>query len=155
MITFEALKDNNDIQELIKSTFDMDLAIFGGWGYTQDDATIIEALSEGMPLKQLQHMLTSIRAHLEMNITQTPENRYGGINANERSREEHKIQKNIYDEVHYEITAMKEDLYTAFIKEYKAGYGNETFDLSEHFQRRKEATLTREIVHYFEVSRTK
>ncbi len=155
MITFEPLKHNNDIQELIKSTFDMDLAISGGWGYTQDDATIIEALAEGMPLKQLQHILTSIRAHLEMNITQTPENRYGGINSNERSREEDKVQENIYDEVQYEITGIKEDLYTAFIKEYKAGYGKETFDMAAHFEKRKEATLTREIVHYFEVSRCK
>jgi len=155
MITFETLKHNNDIQELIKSTFDMDLAISGGWGYTQNDATIIEALSEGMPLKQLQHILTSIRAHLEMNITQTEENRYGGINANERSRKEHKVQENIYDEVVYEITGIKEDLYTAFIKEYKAGYGEETFDMPEHFKKRKEATLTREVVHYFEVSHCK
>lgn len=155
MITFKTLKHNNDIQELIKSTFDMDLAISGGWGYTQDDATIIDTLPEGMPLKQLQHMLTSIRAHLEMNITQTEENRYGGINANERSREEHKEQADIYDEVQYEITGIKENLYTAFIKEYKAGYGKETFDMATHFKKRKEATLTREVVHYFEVSHCK
>ena len=155
MITFETLKHNNDLQELIKSTFDMDLAISGGWGYAQDDATIIESLVEGMPLKQLQHMLTSIRAHLEMNITQTEESRYGGINANERYREEHKEQEKCYDEVHYEVTGIKEDLYTAFIKEYKAGYGKETFDMAEHFKKRKEATLTREVIHYFEVSHCK
>jgi len=47
---------------------------------------------------------------------------------------------------------MKEDLYTAFIKEYKEGYGKENFDLIEHFKKRKEATLTREVTHYFKVN---
>jgi hypothetical protein len=152
MTTFKKLQNNN-IQELIKSTFDADLALAGDWGYTKEKATIIESVSEGMPLSQLEHMVTSIRAHLEMNITQAQENRYSGINANERAREESRSDEGIFNKVTYEITAMKEDLYAAFIKEYKEGYGKEDFDLNEHFKKRKEATLTREVVHYFEVSR--
>ncbi|MCD6212129.1 MAG: hypothetical protein J7J02_04010 [Sulfurovum sp.] len=154
MAAFKKLQENNNIQELIKATFDADLALAGSWGYTKEKATIIESLQEAMPLSQLEHMVTSIRAYLEMNITQEQENRYGGINANERAREEIRSKEGIFNKVTYEITAMKEDLYTAFIKEYKEGYGKEEFDLNEHFKRRKEATLTREIVHYFEVSRT-
>lgn len=154
MTTFKKLQENSDIQELIKSTFDADLALAGTWGYTQEKPTIIEALPEGMTLSQLEHMITSIRAHLEMNITQEEKNRYGGINANERAREEIRSQEGTFNKVTYEITAMKEHIYTAFIKEYKEGYGQEDFDLSEHFKRRQEATLTREVVHYFEVSCT-
>ena len=153
MTTFKKLQENNNIQELIKSTFDADLALAGNWGYTKEKATIIEAVAESMTLSQLEHMVTSIRAYLEMNITQEQENRYAGINANERAREERRSEEGIFNKVTYEITAMKEDLYTAFIKEYKEGYGKEDFDLSEHFKRRQEATLTREVVHYFEVSR--
>ena len=153
MNTFKKLKNNNDIKQTIKSVFDADLALDGGWGYTKDQATIVEAIQNNMPLSQLEHMVTSIRAHLEMNITQEQENRYGGINANERAREESRSEEGIFNKVTYEITAMKEDVYTAFIKEYKEGYGKEDFDLNEHFKKRQEATLTREVVHYFEVSR--
>jgi len=152
MTNFKKLQENGNIRELIKSTFDADLPLAGSWGYTQEKATIIEALPEGMPLLQLEHMLTSIRAHLEMNITQEQENRYGAINANEKAREEIKSEEDIFDKVTYEITAMKEDLYHVFIKEYKEGYGKEDFDLNDHFKRREEVTLTREVVHYFEVS---
>jgi len=152
MTTFKRLQENTDIQELIKSTFDTDLPLAGSWGYTQEKASIIEALPDGMPLLQLEHMLTSIRAHLEMNITQEPENRYGAVNANERAREEIKSEEGSFDKVTYEITAMKEDLYNAFIKEYKEGYGKENFDLNDHFKRREAATLTREVIHYFDVS---
>jgi len=152
MTTFEQLQENTDIRELIKSTFDADLPLAGNWGYTEETATIIEALPEGMSLPQLEHMVTSIRAHLEMNITQEKEHRYGAINANERAREESSSDAHVFNKITYEITAIKEALFNAFIKEYKEGYGKEDFDLNEHFKRRQEATLTREVVHYFEVS---
>ena len=152
MTTFNKLQENTNIHELIKTTFEADLPISGDWGYSKEKATIIEALPQGMPILQLEHTITSIRAHLEMNITQEKENRYGGINANERAREVISSDTTVFDKVTYEITAIKEDLYNAFIKEYKEGYDNEELDLSDHFKRRKEATLTREVVHYFEVS---
>jgi hypothetical protein len=152
MITFKKLQDENNIKDLIKSIFDADLDLCGGWGYTQENATIINTLPKGMPLNQLQHMVTSIRAHLEMNITQEQDNRYGGINANERAREESETTKGIFNKVTYEITAMKEDLYTVFMKEYKENYGKEDFDLNAHFKRRANATLTQEVIHHFEVS---
>ena len=152
MKTFEHLQKNSDIQALIKTTFDADLPIAGDWGYTKEEATTIKALPEGMTLSQLEHMLTSIRAHLEMNITQEKAHRYGGINANETAREQIKNNKATFDKVTYKITAIQEDLYNAFIKEYKEGYGKETFDLNAHFQKREESTLTREVIHYFEVT---
>jgi hypothetical protein len=88
-----------------------------------------------------------------MNITQDEEHRYAGINANELQRERVESNELIYDKVSYEISAIKEGIYTKFIKEYKKGYGKEEFDISEHFKRRKEATLTREVIYYFEVSK--
>jgi hypothetical protein len=151
MTTFKQLTENENIQELIKTTFDADLPLSGDWGYSREKATIIESLPQGMPIKQLEHTLTTIRAHLEMNITQDKENRYGGINANEKSREVITESNTTFEKITYEITAIKEDLYNAFIKEYKAGYESEELDLNEHFKRRKEATLTREVIHYFDV----
>ncbi len=155
MTPFNPLQENTNIQELIKKTFDADLPLSGDWGYSKEKASIIAALPQGMPLPQLEHMITSIRAHLEMNITQEEENRYGAINANEISREESQSNGRIYAKVTYEVTAIKEDLFKQFIQEYKEGYEKEGFDLNEHFKRRKEATLTREVVHYFEVSNIK
>lgn len=155
MTTFNTLQENTNIHELIKATFDADLPVSGDWGYSKERASIIVALPQSMPLPQLEHMITSIRAHLEMNITQEEENRYGAINANEISREESQNDGLIYAKVTYEVTAIKENLFKQFIREYKEGYEKEGFDLNEHFKRRKEATLTREVVHYFEVSHIK
>jgi len=155
MTIFNELTQQDNLQEFIKTTFDINFPLSGDWGYSKEKATIIDSLPKEMPLNQLQHTLTTIRAHLEMNITQEKENRYGGINANEKARETITQGANVFEKITYEITAIQEELYNAFIKEYKAGYESEELDLNEHFKRRKEATLVREVEHYFEVSQAK
>lgn len=149
MVTFEQIKSDDDLREVIKTAFDADLAVSGAWGYTQELATIIEA-SEA-PLHQLEHMLASMRAYIEMNMTLQADERYGSINLNETQREQIIAENKVYDKVTYEITAMKEEHYTAFINEYKEGLGKEDFDISAHFEERKKATITRDEVYWFEV----
>ncbi|HSR74051.1 MAG TPA: hypothetical protein VLL31_04340 [Sulfurovum sp.] len=149
MALFKQLKSDNDLKEVIKSAFDADLAISGAWGYTKELATIIE--SSNVPLKQLEHMLASMRAYIEMNMTLPPEERYGSINLNETAREQVHVGDLIYDQVTYEISAMKEELYTAFINEYKEGLGTEGFDIANHFDQRKKATITRNEDYWFEI----
>ncbi len=149
MLEFKPLKSENDLKEVIKAAFDTDLAVSGAWGYTQALSTIIEA--SDIPVKQLEHMLASMRTYIEMNMTLPEKERYGSINLNETGREQIHLDGLVYDKVTYEITAMKEELYTAFIKEYKEGLGTEGFDITEHFNQRKKATITRNEVHWFEV----
>jgi hypothetical protein len=152
MATFEQLKSGDDLREVIKTAFDTDLSISGAWGYTKELATVIE--STQVPLSQLEHMLASIRSYIEMNMTLSPEERYGSINLNEKDREQIKEEDLVYDKVTYEITAMKEEHYTAFINEYKEGLGKEDFDITEHFNQRKQATITRNEAYWFEVHKT-
>jgi len=149
MSTFSSLQCDDDLKQIIKAAFDTDLDIKGAWGYTQEDATTI--LSSPASLTQFEHMFASMRAYVEMNMTKEREERYGSINLNEIAREQLTIDTHTYDKVTYKITAMKEDIYASFISAYKEGYGNKNFDISEHFKQREEATLTREVIHWFEV----
>jgi hypothetical protein len=146
---FKQLPKEEKIKEVIKTAFNSDLDISGDWGYTEEGATIIHNVPDNFTLIQLEHMLTSMRAHLEMNLTQETDNRYGAINANERDRVELQISDGKIHKVTYEITAIKEDIYNSLIKEYKEGYGKEGFDLQEHFKKREESTLLRNVSHYF------
>ena len=147
---FPPLSSDNDLKEVIKSAFDSDLPVDGSWGYAQDSSTKIE--SSDIPLPQIEHIFASMRAYVEMNMTLEKENRYGSINLNELSREKIDNSGHSYHKVKYEITAMKESIYAQFIKEYKEGYGKVSFDLDTHFKRRKEATLHREVTHWFSLS---
>ena len=149
MPQFEPLKSNNDLKAILKSAFDTDFDLSGAWGYRQDSATHIH--STELPLSQIEHILASMRTYLEMNMTLPKEDRYGSINLNELHRTRHKEKQHTYDEVKYEITAMKEERYNTFIQAYKEGYGTEGFDMVKHFEERKEATLIREVVYWFEI----
>jgi len=149
MSQFDKLKSDNNLQEIIKTAFDIDLDISGSWGYTEALATIIH--SSNTPLEQFEHIFASMRPYIEMNMTQEKEKRYGSINLSEISRERIIKETRIYDKVIYKITAMREDIYASFINEYKEGYGKDDFDLSEHFKRREDATLIREVNHWFEI----
>ena len=149
MIEFEPLKSDNDLKDVIKSAFDADLSLSGAWGYSQELATIIE--STEVSLNQLEHMIASMRTYIEMNMTLPEEARFGSINLNEIHREQENVGNLVYDKVTYEITAMKEQTYNAFIAAYKEGLGKEGFDITEHFDQRKKATLTRSVVYWFEI----
>ncbi|MDD2451547.1 hypothetical protein [Sulfurovum sp.] len=151
MKKFEPLIHENNLKAIIKSAFDMDLSVSGGWGYTQDEATIIHYLN-GIPLTQLEHTFASMRAYGEMNMALPENQRYGSINVNETHRETLRTNDKIYEKITYEISAMKEDIYAALIDEYKEGYGKVGFDMEEHFRRRKESTLKREVIHWFDIT---
>jgi hypothetical protein len=146
------LSSAEPIQEVLKAAFDTSLPVKGGWGYTQEEATVLQDNPQNMPLSQLEHMLASMRTYLEMNMTQTEANRYGSINLNEISRQTFTLDQRSYHQVTYTITAMKESLYTTFIEEYKEKYGKEGFDMDAHFQRRKEATLIRHESYWFDIT---
>lgn len=152
MPQFEQLKSDNDLKEILKSAFDANLDISGSWGYTQALSTVIHSTDN--PLAQFEHMFASMRAYVEMSMTLEEALRYGSINLNEIQRERLTLDKLVYDKVIYTVSAIKESVYNTFINEYKEGYGQKDFDLSAHFKRREEATLRREVTHWFEIHQT-
>ncbi len=149
MSQFKAITSTDPIKEIIKSAFDLDADVSGGWGYTQQSATRIHS-TNNIPADQFEHTLATMRAYIEMNMTLSEDERYGSINANETAREIVNADNITYEKVLYTITAMREDQYADFINEYKKGYGTADFDMNDHFRRRKEATLTRVVEYWFQ-----
>ncbi len=150
MKNFQEIKPGDDIKEVIKAAFDAELAVSGEWGYTKELATMIN--DSQTPLNQVEHTLASMRAYLEMNMTLDKDERYGSINLSEKNRVEVQEDARLFHKVSYEISAMKENVYADFIDEYKQGHSKPDFDISDHFKRRKDATLLRDVIHWFEIS---
>lgn len=151
MSDFKTISSDAPIKEVIQSAFDADLEVSGGWGYSKDTATIIQNTKD-MPIDQFEHTLTTMRAYIEMNMTLEQKDRYGSINPKEVGREEVAETGLLYDKVTYEVSGMKEEIYASFINEYKENAEKPDFDLADHFNRRKEATLKRMVTHWFERS---
>jgi hypothetical protein len=149
MFLFERVESNGDLKEIIESVFDLSLSVEGGWGYSRESATVIKKTD--LPIAQLEHTIASMRTHLEMNITRSKEERYGSINLNEIDRKEFHDGLEVYHQITYAITAMKEEQYNVFVEEYKKGYGEKDFNISEHFEKRKKATLDRTEIYWFRI----
>ncbi len=147
---FKNIPNGEDVKEVIKAAFDVELDISGEWGYDQQSAMII--YNTQMPLQQLQHTLASMRAFIEMNMTMPENERYGAININEIARESISENNKIYDKIVYEISGMLESDYEKFIDEYKAGYESPDFDMDAHFRKRKESTLVLEKPFWFDIT---
>jgi hypothetical protein len=147
---FENIPSDDDIKSVIKSAFDVDLDLSGGWGYDKSDALVIHKTD--VPLQQIEHTLASMRAFIEMNMTQPDDRRYGAINVNETARECISENNKIYDKITYEISGMLESEYEKFIEEYKNGYESPDFDLESHFKRRKAATVVFEKLFWFDIT---
>jgi hypothetical protein len=148
---FPTIPSSEPIKEVIHSAFDLSIELSGGWGYSIQEA--IEILPPlAAPLSQIEYTLASVRTHLDMHMMLPEEERYGGINLNEKTRESLCANNRVYELVTYEVTAMKERNYARFIDAYKEGYGQEDFDMDAHFRARKEATLTRSITLYFDIT---
>lgn len=146
-MTFKEIEVEENLEALVKVAFNADLKLDGAWGYTQALATVIKD-GNSTPTLQIEFTLATMRAYLEMNMTLDDDERYSAINLQELSRE--KVD-HIYDKVVYEISAMKETEYKAFIAEYKENSEKSDFDMATHFSKRNNATLKREVIHWFKV----
>jgi len=144
---FEKVEPVENIRQVLQDVFEVDLNIEGGWGYDNNTATIVNNLD--VPLDQFVHMYSTIRATIEMNLMLDEENRFGGINTNFEESKKFEIENKTYDVLTFKITAINEKMYAKFIKEYKDGYGKKEFDLSDHFKRREENTVSRYVDYWF------
>ncbi len=150
---FEELGSGDDIKEVIRSAFDLDLDISGGWGYDPKRALVIESCDGD--IAQLEHTLASVRAYIQMQLSQPEERRYGAINVNEIERKTIIKNNNKFDRVVYEISGMPEKRYAEFIEEYKCKYESPDFDIEEHFRKRREHTVVFNMLFWFDVSNVK
>lgn len=144
---FEQITPVDDMAKVIEEAFGVKLDISGGWGYDNKSAVKIHSLE--MPIDQFFHTFAAIRANIEMNLTLQEDERYGGINVHFIDGQQSEIENKMYDHITFKVSAMNEKIYADFIKEYKDNYGKKEFDLADHFKRRKEATLIREVECWF------
>lgn len=144
---FKEVEKVENIKEVIKNLFDVELDISGGWGYDDESALTINSLD--IPMGQFMNLFATLRTNLEMNFNKSPDERYGGINLSLQEEKSMEKNGNRYDIATFEISAMNEKRYAEFIKEYKENYGKKAFDLNDHFGRRKEATLIRIVECWF------
>lgn len=145
MSEFSQIKNLPDTKTAIKNLFDLDLEISGGWGYEAEDAVLFKG--SNLDKSHIFHTFAMIRSIIEMSILKDKE--YSAINANLKEISNIKKDGKNYEFAKYKITAMKTEIYKSLIQEYKNSKFDENFDMNAHFNKRKENTITRDIICWF------
>jgi len=130
------------------------LPIRGGWGYTQNDACIIDKddplVNASLPFDGvgIEYVFVEKRTYVEMIIVRSQGQQFSGIQWKLQSQNLVREFGRYFDKLVFEITALADDdwnsLKTEFEGEY--GYGHPDFDIALHIKKREEKTvyITRE-----------
>ena len=157
MNPIDKIKSKKPPREILNEHFDSlggELPIRGGWGYTKEDACIIDKndplVDRSLPFDWvgIQNVFVEKRIYEEMIIFRPEDERFSGIQWD--LQEQSHIQENDkhFDRLIFEITALHENEWEELKTEYEGpqGYGHPEFDVEAHERRRQEKTvrITRE-----------
>ena len=138
-----------------------ELPIRGGWGYSRDDAVIIDKndplVPKGVPFfgLDIENVFVEKRIYEELIVFQPKEARYSGIRWNRTKQaliqgEDGKS----YDLLHVTVTALPSAEWEALkaIWEGPDGAGSMNFDKDSHWRKHEESTIRYDAEYWFEIS---
>jgi len=124
-----------------------ELPISGGWGYTRDDAVIIDAndpvVPKGVPFHgvDLEYIFVKYRIYEEMMIRRSRGQKFLGIEWKRLGQFLVSNGKDNYDHLRFEIWAFLEADWKMLKNEWDERSGNTQFDLQEHNRKREQKTV--------------
>lgn len=123
-----------------------ELPINGGWGYTKDDACVIEKndplVDPSLPFNgvSLEYVFVEKRIYEEMIILRPEVEKFSGIKWKLQSQELINDNERYFDRLIYEITAFPDNDWEELKAEFEGpqGYGHPEFDHEAHERKRQE-----------------
>jgi len=136
------------------------LPISGGWGYTKDDACIINKndplVSPDIPFDgvAIEYVFVRQRIHEEMIIFRPKGDRFSGIKWTLLLQRLIEDGGRSYDNLKFEITAFHDEDWYLLKSEYGGpkGFGHPDFDLAAHERKRQEKMIRIEQEFWFDIT---
>lgn len=125
------------------------LPIHGGWGYTQNDACIIDKddplVNASLPFDgvAIEYIFIEKRIYIEMIILRPQGEKFSGIEWKLQSQSVISESGRSFDRLIFEITALADNNWNTLKTEFEGdyGYGHPDFDLAIHNEKREEMTV--------------
>lgn len=133
-----------------------ELPIGGGWGYTLEDAVVIDkddpVVPEGIPFHgiSIEVVFVEKRIYEELIVCRPPWDQYSGIQWNKLRQELISHGGRHYDKLIFEVTALPARDWNELKAEWEGpgGYGSSGFDEQGHIAKR-DARTVRYVTHYW------
>ncbi len=161
MILVENLITANSPREILHSRFKSidEMPIHGGWGYTKNEAVIIDKHDKIVPQYlpfdgvNLEHIFIQYRTYLELITIRAEDDRFSGINFKLSKQELFEDDDGkIYDKLIMHITAHRDKDYEELKEEWESGFSNKDFDYEAHEKKSGERLIHIERECWFEIS---
>ena len=137
-----------------------EIPIKGGWGYTLDDAVIIDksdpVVPKGIPFDGvgIEYIFVEKRIYEELIIFRPLNDRYSGIRWKLLSQYLNSFNGRSYDVLKFEITALKDKDWAELKAEWKGpnGNGSPGFDTKAHIEKRDSKIIRYVGKYYFDIT---
>jgi hypothetical protein len=136
------------------------LPIAGGWGYSKEDACVIDKNhpdldpSEPFDGVGVEYIFVQYRTYEEMIVTRRDDERFSGIGF--KLIKQSLLQDNgrTYEKIDFEITAFTDKDWEELKEEYEGpnGYNSPDFDLEMHDKKRREKMIKFESECWFDIT---
>jgi hypothetical protein len=131
------------------------LPISGGWGYTKEDAVIINKPNDGMPFNgiSLEYTFSKYRTYLELITARDEDDRFSGIEFETLNQTLYKGENGKpYDMLLVKISALRDKDFEMLKEVWEQNYENDDFDKEAHMKRDKELRIEFKREFWFEIS---
>lgn len=136
------------------------IPIGGGWGYTLEDAVIIDkndpSVTKGMPFDGvgLEYIFVEKRIYEELIINRPEYDRYSGIKWNLLGQAMTTHGGKSYDVLTFEVTALPDRDWEELKAEWDGpnGHGSPGFDIDVHFKKHESRTVRYVSEYYFDIT---
>jgi hypothetical protein len=136
------------------------LPIYGGWGYSKEDACVLDkndpTVDASVPFDgvELEYVFVQYRTYEEMIVTRNGDERFSGIGFNLVKQTLLHEGGRTYDKLDFEITAFADKDWEELKAEYQGpnGYGSPNFNLETHEKKRLDKLLKFESQCWFDIT---
>jgi hypothetical protein len=152
------LETEKSPKEIINVHFNHFLPIKGGWGYSKEDAVIIDKNDPSIISSEIfngvkyEYEFVEKRIYEEFIINKPPSEQYAGITWELIEQKLIKDENNTYDCLLFKVSAFLLNDWNELKKEWETNSLNPNFDRTEHIQRAEKKKITFESEFWFEIS---
>lgn len=137
-----------------------ELPIHGGWGYSLEDAVIIDKsdpiVSQGLPFDGvgIEYIFVEKRIYCELIVYRPKDDRYSGIQWKPILQKLMEIGVRKYDVLTFDVTALSDKNWEILKAEWEGpnGYCSPDFNKEEHFKRREALSIHYVAEYWFDIT---
>lgn len=153
--TIRKVKSKIPVGEVMPKTFPShQWPVSGGWGYSEDDLTVID-VDNSYDGIYLENQFLMYRTYIELIVIRDKDNQFYDITFGNKRQALLKVDGHHIDRIEYDVTATHSSDYFALKKEFEDhdGYATDPDGMMEHLEKAESCRVKFHVCAYFDIDR--